>query len=233
MMKLKVVEDEKLKVLTCVRTHPEELLAPKIWFSSFLSSKGQECTLGPYDKIKKCSDCHPESSHMSKNSTFFAKFSAFFTTEFRGKSSNSDRWTKDIVLLTLTHWMISKRKFRSNCSFHEKQNVKQEKVPNIFPFYSELTPVEHLLFFQARVKRKETNCNGLATATVSSIALRMRNCLRAFSGRICSGLATNPSFIVAEQHLFGERKQKYHGNIFFTLSKKNQILLLRKKSERW
>ena len=30
MMKLKVVEDEKLKVLTCVRTHPEELLALKI-----------------------------------------------------------------------------------------------------------------------------------------------------------------------------------------------------------
>ena len=30
MMKSKVVEDEKLKVLTCVRSHPEELLAPKI-----------------------------------------------------------------------------------------------------------------------------------------------------------------------------------------------------------
>ena len=30
MMKLKVVENEKLKVLTCVRTHPEELLVPKI-----------------------------------------------------------------------------------------------------------------------------------------------------------------------------------------------------------
>ena len=30
MMKLKGVENEKLKVLTCVRTHPEELLAPKI-----------------------------------------------------------------------------------------------------------------------------------------------------------------------------------------------------------
>ena len=35
MMKLKVVEDEKLKVLTHVRTHPEELLVPKIWFSLF------------------------------------------------------------------------------------------------------------------------------------------------------------------------------------------------------
>ena len=30
MMKLKVVENEKLKVLACVRTHPEELLTPKI-----------------------------------------------------------------------------------------------------------------------------------------------------------------------------------------------------------
>ena len=35
MMKLKVVENEKLKVLTCVRTHPEELLALKIWFCVF------------------------------------------------------------------------------------------------------------------------------------------------------------------------------------------------------
>ena len=69
MMKLKVVENEKLKVLTCVRTHPEELLAPKIRFSSFFELKGQECSLGPYDKIKKCSDCHPESSHMCKNSS--------------------------------------------------------------------------------------------------------------------------------------------------------------------
>ena len=171
---------------------------------------------------------------MSKNSAFFAKFSAFFTTEFRGKSSNSARWTRYIVLLTLTHWMISKRKFRSICSFHEKQNVKQEKVPNIFPFYSELTPVEHFLFFQARVKRKESNCNGLATATVSSIALRvaLRNCLRTFSGRICSGLATNPSFIVAKQHLFGERKQKYHGNILHC-QKKIKFCFLQKKSERW
>ena len=185
-------------------------------------------SLGPYDKIEKCSDCHPESSHMSKNSAFFAKFSAFFTTEFRGKSSNSARWTRYIVLLTLTHSMISKRKFRSNCSFHEKQNVKQEKVPNIFPFYSELTPVEHFLFFQARVKRKESNCNGLATATVSNISLRIafRNCLRAFSGGSCSGLASNPSFIVAKQHRSVWRKKtktKYHGNIL-RCRKKNQIL---------
>ena len=28
--KLKVVENEKLKILTCVRTHPEELLIPKL-----------------------------------------------------------------------------------------------------------------------------------------------------------------------------------------------------------
>ena len=70
MMKLKVVENEKLKVLTCVRTHPEELLAPKkLIFLVFLNTKGQEWSLGPYDKIKKCSDCHLESSHMCKNSS--------------------------------------------------------------------------------------------------------------------------------------------------------------------
>ena len=31
--------------------------------------KSQEMSLGPYDKIKKCSDCHPESSHTCKNSS--------------------------------------------------------------------------------------------------------------------------------------------------------------------
>ena len=35
-MKLKVVVDEKLKVLTLVRIHPEEFLVPKIWFCGFL-----------------------------------------------------------------------------------------------------------------------------------------------------------------------------------------------------
>ena len=28
-----------------------------------------EAVLRPYDEIKKCSDCHPESSHMNKNSS--------------------------------------------------------------------------------------------------------------------------------------------------------------------
>ena len=45
MMKLKVVEDEKLKVLTCVRTHPEELLAPKFRFPGFWTAKSQEWSL--------------------------------------------------------------------------------------------------------------------------------------------------------------------------------------------
>ena len=31
--------------------------------------KSQKCSLGPYDKIKKCSDCHHESSHTCKNSS--------------------------------------------------------------------------------------------------------------------------------------------------------------------
>ena len=31
--------------------------------------KSQKMSLGPYDKIKKCSDCHPESSHTCKNSS--------------------------------------------------------------------------------------------------------------------------------------------------------------------
>ena len=31
--------------------------------------KIQRSSLGPYDKIKKCSDCHPESSHTCKNSS--------------------------------------------------------------------------------------------------------------------------------------------------------------------
>ena len=39
MMKLTVVKNEKLKVLTCVRTHPEEFVVPKIWFSSFFENK--------------------------------------------------------------------------------------------------------------------------------------------------------------------------------------------------
>ena len=29
----------------------------------------QEVVLRPYDEIEKCSDCHPESSHMGKNSS--------------------------------------------------------------------------------------------------------------------------------------------------------------------
>ena len=29
----------------------------------------REVVLRPYDEIKKCSDCHPESSHMGKNSS--------------------------------------------------------------------------------------------------------------------------------------------------------------------
>ena len=39
MIKLKVVDNEKLKVLTYARTHPEELLAPKITFSWFFEGK--------------------------------------------------------------------------------------------------------------------------------------------------------------------------------------------------
>ena len=67
--KLKNILIVILKVLKCVRTHPEELLVQKFDFPGFLSTKGQEMSLGPYDKIKKCSDCHPESSHMGKNSS--------------------------------------------------------------------------------------------------------------------------------------------------------------------
>ena len=34
-----------------------------------LLGKIQRISLGSYDKIKKCSDCHPESSHTCKNSS--------------------------------------------------------------------------------------------------------------------------------------------------------------------
>ena len=69
MMKLKVVENERLKVLTCVRTHPEELLAPKIWFSWFCEHKKARNEFRTIWQIKKCLDCHPESSQMCKNSS--------------------------------------------------------------------------------------------------------------------------------------------------------------------
>ena len=49
-MKLKNVRIVILKVLTWVRTHLEELLAPKFDFRRFLSTKGQECSFEPYDK---------------------------------------------------------------------------------------------------------------------------------------------------------------------------------------
>ena len=41
----------------------------KIDFPGLLSTKGQEMSLGPYDKIKNFLDSHPESSHMCKNSS--------------------------------------------------------------------------------------------------------------------------------------------------------------------
>ena len=46
MMKLKVVENEKLKVLTPVRTHLEELLVPKYDFHTFLNKKGKKMKKG-------------------------------------------------------------------------------------------------------------------------------------------------------------------------------------------
>ena len=57
------------KVLTCVRTHPEELLAPKIWFSWFCEHKNARNEFRTVWQIKKCLDCHPESSQMCKNSS--------------------------------------------------------------------------------------------------------------------------------------------------------------------
>ena len=67
MTKLKNVWNVILKVLTYVRTHPEELLVQKISFSCFLRPASQEWRLGPYDKIEKCLKCHPESSYIHKN----------------------------------------------------------------------------------------------------------------------------------------------------------------------
>jgi len=67
MIKLKLVKNNKLKVLTYVRTHPEELFVPKIPFSCFLRTKSQEWCLWPYDQIRKCLECHPESSYMYNN----------------------------------------------------------------------------------------------------------------------------------------------------------------------
>ena len=69
MIKLTVVDNEKLKILIHVRNHPEELLVPKIWFSFFSWKKGEQCSLGSYDKIKKSLECDPESSHTHKNSS--------------------------------------------------------------------------------------------------------------------------------------------------------------------
>ena len=72
MMKLKVVQNEKLKVLTHVRTHPEELLVNYIIKLKKLNrrrrkkkrrscQKSQKMSLGlrevvltPYDEIKSC-----------------------------------------------------------------------------------------------------------------------------------------------------------------------------------
>ena len=66
MMKLKNVWNVILKVLTHVRTHPEELLVPKIWFCVFWS---EELILDPYYETKQCLECHPESSYICKNSS--------------------------------------------------------------------------------------------------------------------------------------------------------------------
>ena len=51
MIKLKVVENEKLKVLTWVRTHPEELLVPKKFI--FLDFGQEKVKNGVYDHMTK------------------------------------------------------------------------------------------------------------------------------------------------------------------------------------
>ena len=55
MIKLKIVDNKKLKVLTYVRTHPEELLVSKISFLWFFEGKNHywgpgrwEDVLGPH-----------------------------------------------------------------------------------------------------------------------------------------------------------------------------------------
>ena len=45
--KLKNVWIAILKVLKCVRTHPDQLLVQKYDFPGFLSTKGQEMSLSP------------------------------------------------------------------------------------------------------------------------------------------------------------------------------------------
>ena len=49
MIKFQVVKNEKLKVLTYVRTHPEELLGLGISFSCFFAVNSEEWSLGPYE----------------------------------------------------------------------------------------------------------------------------------------------------------------------------------------
>ena len=68
-MKLKNVWDVILKVLTHVRTHPEELLVPVIWFSLFFENQKAKMKSLAIWKIEKCLECHPESSHQCKNSS--------------------------------------------------------------------------------------------------------------------------------------------------------------------
>ena len=48
---------------------PKSFSHQKFDFSHFFRTKDQEWSLGPYDKIKKCLEYHPESYYMCKNSS--------------------------------------------------------------------------------------------------------------------------------------------------------------------
>ena len=96
MMKLKVVKNEKLKVLTCVRAHPEELLVPKIWFSSVLSTKwlwNRRKRLWKSQKARGRSLCQ-------KWKYLLLYYQLYYKTEKNQETTRTKRWMK-----TKKRWM--------------------------------------------------------------------------------------------------------------------------------
>ena len=118
-MKLNNVWNVIPKVLTYVRTHPKELLVPKIWFSLFFEyqkSKMEFLTIWKNWKMSRMSFW--KFSPMCKNLTFFANTAAcclhavpnfFFGTE------HVDTWIL-IPLFWRTQWS-AKESFDSTAHF--------------------------------------------------------------------------------------------------------------------
>ena len=166
MMKLKVVENEKLKSLTHVRTHPKELLVPVIWFSLFFEYQKAKMESLAIWKIEKCLECHSESSHQCKNSSrraprpknlIFAIFHLFSQKSKKtlGRVENVFRPYDEIE--SCTEWKVESSRTDNNSS---RRTVKFFKsvmkiVKNDYYFQNDIT-VEWDRSFTRLIRKKKS-----------------------------------------------------------------------------